>query len=729
MKKYIRYIFPLFLGLSLIEAMEPPPGHAPKHSLAEEDKAQTEGKRSRGERSRMMPEFNEKIEPYDQALLRAAAEGDLDSIRENIPANYFDRPDGYYPFGRAFIKDVKGRGLLCFAVLNRHIELFHYLLPQSPYDDIDSTEDDIWLDDSLLAALKADEEFASEFVNRLFPDDYASYKKLFIALLLDSEERIQEALDEVDFDVLGDESQRFRPLHAAVLLNSAIGIREILARGCPIDITNKDVHTALSYAVDNNRPKIVAALLEAGADANSSHPDPHGSCLCEAIEGGYAEVLELLLMHGGNANTVGQHGTTLLHFAVDYWRLHPECVLALLSHGALVNARDQGGETPLHHIVREVIRPEKRLHVIRMLLEHGAGINACVTAGYYTGKSVLSFALIDPDIHRDDLEAKIKIVQELLLWGARLIDSDDPRYIKSDTGRLEKLFHAKPLIFAVCSYTRLFSSVVNASCEALNEALMYAIAQQRDGGMIQFLIQLGAQPHTGLQFLDDIVLKRPLSPQSREAYERIRTILSRVPSLVSLIIRRENIHDLLVQDPRVTWLPAHLREGLLSSILFTGVQSRNIDRTQRALAAGADPAPVFPFMAGLTGHPEIVRLVTEKFRLRQDLLDALKAGDASKMQQALQAGARPGDLNGKPFLLHAAEFANAEQAFEMVKVLLAYVNPAGLLQQLDALRNRPEIAALIIERAREHGIAFVEPAWLVVWRMQGSINNQLPHID
>ena len=698
MKKYVVYCLPLFFGISFMEAMERPPRDGAKHSLTEEDKTQPEEKRSGSDRPLVMPECNEEVAPQHQALLRAAAEGNLEYLRQNLPAEYFqiNVPLRLYRNHREnyYCKDVKERGLLCFAALNHHVELFQYLLPNAPYRLIE-------FDVQLVAALKADEELAAIFVNH-FPDDYAVYRPLFIALLLDSEERIREALRNLNFqDVLGNENQRYRPLHAAVLLNSAVGIREILARNCPIDIVNSDGHNALSYAVDIDRSAIVEVLLEAGADVNSA-PLDGPSCIITAVDYRRVKILELLLSHGGNANVNNPLSTAACHS-------YSECVLALLKSGAAVNARDEDGRTPLH-LVFHLSLLEQSLSVIRLLLEYGVDLDARIMAGERAGKTALSCAIESTDdIIEDKNDRGIKIIQELLLWGARLGDD-----VNRGREIFKKLFLAKPLIVAVFCRdgAALRKAVPSASREDLNEALTYAMAQ-RHFEAIRILIQAGAQRHVGLQFLQNIVLKRPLSREAREVYERMCNNLY-VPSLVELIIGRRSIHDCLLQD--VARLPLELRERLLSSILSTAVHARNSVLTEKALAAGADLVSSSIFLRGVD-NPEIVRLLAAN--LRQRLLEALKAGDARKIQQVLLRDAWTDDSDGKPLLLHAAEFADVGKAAEMVKVFLAH-GPlsAGVLQQLDVLRNRPEIAVLITEGARMRGMSFIEPAWLIEWRMQ-----------
>ena len=67
---------------------------------------------------------------------------------------------------------------------------------------------------------------------------------------------------------------------------------------------------------------------------------------------------------------------------------------------------------------------------------------------------------------------------------------------------------------------------------------------------------------------------------------------------------------------------------------------------------------------------------------------------------------------------HAATFSDGAKALEMVTLLIernAHINYA--ISRLGALRNRPEIAELIADTARQFNPSFFEPRWLLEWRM------------
>lgn len=77
---------------------------------------------------------------------------------------------------------------------------------------------------------------------------------------------------------------------------------------------------------------------------------------------GFLAILQILLSAGADPNARWDNGTSMLYWA------EPDAARQLLKHGADVNARASGGETPLHY----ARTPEK----IRVLVEHGADVNA-----------------------------------------------------------------------------------------------------------------------------------------------------------------------------------------------------------------------------------------------------------------------------------------------------------------------------------------------------------------
>ena len=91
----------------------------------------------------------------------------------------------------------------------------------------------------------------------------------------------------------------------------------------------------------------------------------------------------------------------------------------LIGHGADVNAANAvTGETPLHSALAKAGRPYY-LYVVRLLVEHGAGVNARTVAGKETGAFMRDVRTKgETPLHRAAAYADPEIVEYLLAHGA-----------------------------------------------------------------------------------------------------------------------------------------------------------------------------------------------------------------------------------------------------------------------------------------------------------------------
>ena len=85
-----------------------------------------------------------------------------------------------------------------------------------------------------------------------------------------------------------------------------------------------------------------------------------------------ANLVRLLLQFGMDVSSRDKHLETPLHFASS--RGHFEIALALLDHGADVNAQNDAGYTPLHRV--SLSEPVKVHRLAQLMLERGADVNA-----------------------------------------------------------------------------------------------------------------------------------------------------------------------------------------------------------------------------------------------------------------------------------------------------------------------------------------------------------------
>ena len=119
-------------------------------------------------------------------------------------------------------------------------------------------------------------------------------------------------------------------------------------------------------------------LLEYGADINHQRGPGGGSVLSDAMFHDNMDIVEFAIANGANVNcfwggseNCGPPDRTLL-FSCET----PQIADILLQNGANVNAREGLGWTPLHWIARRFRSPIARVPITRVLIDHGADLEA-----------------------------------------------------------------------------------------------------------------------------------------------------------------------------------------------------------------------------------------------------------------------------------------------------------------------------------------------------------------
>jgi ankyrin repeat protein len=109
------------------------------------------------------------------------------------------------------------------------------------------------------------------------------------------------------------------PLQSAVFFGDAATARVLLDNGAAIDLPDDDGITPLGWATINNHPEVARLLIERQADVN--HVDKKGMTpllYAASIGFGDAEIAELLLKSGANANAKSKERLTAAELAKKY---------------------------------------------------------------------------------------------------------------------------------------------------------------------------------------------------------------------------------------------------------------------------------------------------------------------------------------------------------------------------------------------------------------------------
>ena len=150
--------------------------------------------------------------------------------------------------------------------------------------------------------------------------------------------------------------------------------RALLAAGADVNAANARGGTALMFAATQGDSETVAALLSHGAAVNA-RAENGWTAMTLAAATGQAAVVRQLLAAGADANIADIYGWTPLMRAVDSDRF--EVIRVLLQNRSVrVNARDDQGETALHHAAAM-----GSLEIARLLIKHGADPRSKDAAG------------------------------------------------------------------------------------------------------------------------------------------------------------------------------------------------------------------------------------------------------------------------------------------------------------------------------------------------------------
>jgi ankyrin repeat protein len=155
------------------------------------------------------------------------------------------------------------------------------------------------------------------------------------------------------------------------------GVRALLEEDqYVLDATNEQGKSPIMEAAFNNWAKMIALLLEFGADVHEE--DEYRNTPLHQVSIGVdtdpVETARVLVGHGADVNARNSRGETPLHLVSS---TAIELADYLLSQGADVNAKDAEGNTPLH---RAAGLPSLKL--AQLLVNHGADTNVRNLEGF-----------------------------------------------------------------------------------------------------------------------------------------------------------------------------------------------------------------------------------------------------------------------------------------------------------------------------------------------------------
>lgn len=153
-------------------------------------------------------------------------------------------------------------------------------------------------------------------------------------------------------------------------------VQVLLQAGADAKAANRKGETALintpgCSCCKSGDPRIVAALLKAGADINDQDQDGRNVVMKAVANDPSLDFFNTLVQAGADLSAKSHSGRTLLMAAAETSRT-PAILEALLKAGQEVNARDRDGKTPLLMAANYNETPE----VFRLLFKAGADIQA-----------------------------------------------------------------------------------------------------------------------------------------------------------------------------------------------------------------------------------------------------------------------------------------------------------------------------------------------------------------
>ena len=303
-------------------------------------------------------------------LEHAAAKGNMDLFTRLMDAG---------ADCRAGWRGCRGRTLLGAAAYGNEEEMVLTLLEAGSKPDVDVKFGANWETAlHVAAALGSKTSCTSLMLAGADPNllDISKYSPLHLAALAGHDEIVDRLLLRGAHTDTKSAKSKLTPLHVAAFKGHALCVSALIRGGAEKNPLSSMGETPLHLAARGNKVEAAHRLLAAGATidilaTNRWRP------LDVAARHGHADVLRVLLRHGGDSKACHSDGVTALHVAAGVdgpGRDNGGVVCALVGAGADVEAKDRVfGETPLHRAADHRVESEG---TIQALLKVGANVNA-----------------------------------------------------------------------------------------------------------------------------------------------------------------------------------------------------------------------------------------------------------------------------------------------------------------------------------------------------------------
>ena len=158
------------------------------------------------------------------------------------------------------------------------------------------------------------------------------------------------------------------PLDRALSVNQQAIIKSILAHQPDANGQDGLGNTLLHIAAQKGNKEVVEWLLAHKAEVNAKNSFGKTPLVFAVQAKGGAEIAEILIKSGASVNWADENGLTLLHLAATGTQKN---LVELLAGKLDVNAKESGGNTPLHYAAEF-----GHMAVVETLIAHKADVHA-----------------------------------------------------------------------------------------------------------------------------------------------------------------------------------------------------------------------------------------------------------------------------------------------------------------------------------------------------------------